>query len=315
MAVLGASQTREQRRSTPERNWRLRRKLPLYIMLVPAVTALFLFHYIPMVGVIMAFQNYKLLLGFLKSPFVGLANFQRIFAMPDFWRLVRSTVIIASGKIVAGQVASLVFALLLNEVRCRLFKSSVQTISYALHFLSWVLFGGILLDLLAGDGAVNRIITTLGFAPIQFLILPSVFPWTLIFSDVWKGFGMGAVIYLAALADVSPELYEAAAVDGASRLQRMRHVTLPGIASTVVVLACLNLGWVLNAGMEQVLVLYNPAVYRTGDVISTFVYRVGLQSAQFSLATTVGLFKSAVGLVLIFLSYYLAYKLANYRIF
>ena len=173
-------------------------------MLVPAATALFLFHYVPMLGAIMAFQDYKPLLGFFKSPFVGLANFQRVFAMSDFWRLVRNTVIIASGKIVAGQAVSLAFALLLNEARWRLFKRSVQTISYALHFLSWILFGGILLDILGSGGIVNGVVTALGLASIQFLTSPGVFRWTLILTSVWKGFGMGAVIYLAALA-ILPE--------------------------------------------------------------------------------------------------------------
>jgi putative aldouronate transport system permease protein len=295
--------------------WRIRRKVPLYLMLLPAFVTLFVFRYVPMAGLVMVFQNYKPLMGFWKSPFVGFANFERLFASPDFWQLVRNTLVISTGKIVFGLIVSLGFALLLHEVRQQFFKRTVQTITYALYFLSWILFGGILLDVLGADGVVNGLIKATGLPGIPFLTSPDVFPWTLVVTDVWKGFGMGAVIYLAALADVDPALYEAAAVDGAGRWHRLRHVTLPSITSTAIVLTCLNLGWVLYAGMEQVLVLYNPAVYSTGDIIETFVYRVGLQDAQFSLAATVGLFQSAIGLILISLSYYLAYRIANYRIF
>jgi len=246
---------------------------------------------------------------------VGFANFERLFAQPDFWLLIRNTLVIAVGKLALGQVASLVFALLLNEVTHGLFKRTVQTITYALYFLSWILFGGILLDTLGADGIVNQMVQALGLARVEFLTEPSIFPVTLITTDIWKSFGIGAVLYIAALADVDPALYDAAAVDGANRWHRLRYVTIPGILPTIIILACLNLGSVLSAGMDQVLVLYNPAVYRTGDIIDTFVYRMGLKNAQYSLAATVGLLQSAVAMVLITLSYYLANRFAKYRIF
>jgi putative aldouronate transport system permease protein len=295
--------------------WRSQRNIPLYLMLLPAFIAMILFSYLPMFGIIMAFQNYKPLLGFVKSPFVGLANFQRMFTMPDFGSIFRNTLIIACGKLFGEQFFALVFALCLNEVKKAYIKGPVQTITYALYFLSWILFGGILLDILGSSGAVNNILGLVGIKPVGFLINPKIFPATLISTDVWKNFGMGAVLYLAALADVDPALNEAAAVDGANRWERMWNVTLPGILPTVVVLACLNLGSIMDAGMDQVLVLYNAAVYSTGDVIGTWVYRVGLVSGQYSLGAAVGLFQSVISFFMIVLSYYLAWRIAKYRIF
>jgi putative aldouronate transport system permease protein len=284
-------------------------------MLLPALVCLILFSYVPMAGLVMAFQNYKPLLGFLKSPFVGLGNYHKLFALNDFPSLVRNTLVIAGGKMLLSQAASLTLALLLHEVRNAYFKRTVQTITYALYFLSWIVFGAILLDMLAANGLINNALRGLGIGTVSFLTDPQVFPLTLIGTSAWKGFGYGAVLYLAALSDVDPQLYEAAAIDGAGRLGRLRHVTLPGIAPTIAILAILNLGWLLDAGLEQVLVLYNPLVYSTGDVIGTWVYRVGLVSANYSLAAALGALQSAVGFVLISVSYYLAYRLTGYRIF
>lgn len=291
------------------------RRLPLYLMLLPAAAGLFLFNYLPMVGLVMVFQNYKPLIGFFRSSFVGFANFTRAFELPGFWTLVRNTLIIASGKIILGQVVSLIFALLLHEITRPLFKRSVQTITYALYFLSWIVFGGLMLEVLGAEGLFNQMLAAIGFGPIGFLTDSRIFPFTLIGTDIWKNFGMGAVLYLAALADVDVQLYEAAAMDGASRWDRLWNVTIPGIAPTVTILFCLNMGFLLDAGMQQILVLYNPVVYSTGDVLSTFVYRIGITSNQFSLAATVGMMQSVVGFLLIILSYYLARRLANYRIF
>ena len=291
------------------------RRLPLYMMLIPAGVGLFLFNYLPMAGLVMVFQNYKPLIGFFKSPFVGFGNFERAFALPGFWDLVRNTLVIASGKIILGQVVSLIFALLLHEVTRPLFKRSIQTITYALYFLSWIVFGGLMLEVLGANGLFNQMLALVNIGPVDFLTDSSIFSFTLIGTDIWKNFGMGAVLYLAALADVDVQLYEAAAMDGANRWDRLWHVTLPGIAPTITILFCLNLGFLLDAGMQQILVLYNPVVYSTGDVLSTFVYRIGLTSNQFSLAATVGMMQSAVGFILIILSYYLARRLANYRIF
>jgi putative aldouronate transport system permease protein len=303
--------TRQARR----RRERLRRLLPLYIMLLPAVIGLALFTYYPMYGLIIAFQRFDPLLGFSRSPFVGLENFRRIFSTPDTYAIIRNTLVIAAGKLALGLLASLAFALLLNEVRVAWFKRTIQSLSYVLHFLSWVILGGILLRILSLDGIVNQGIRAIGLPPIFFLGDTRVFPFTMIVTDVWKEFGFGAIIYLAAITSIDPTLYEAAAVDGANRWQRMRHITLPSIAPVVALVACLSLGSILNAGFEQILVLYNPVVFATGDIIDTYVYRAGLLNYEFSLATAFGLLKSVVGLILIALSYWLAERFANYRIF
>jgi len=223
------------------------------------------------------------------------------------------------GKIILGQITAVIFALMLNEVRPRLFKRLTQTATTLPHFLSWVIIGGIMIQVLGTSGLVNKGLSALGLETVRFLGKPSVFPWTLILSDVWKGFGFGAVIYLAALTGINPELFEAAAVDGADRFQRIRYITLPSILPTIILMACLSLGSILNAGFDQVLVLYNPSVMRTGDIIDTYVYRVGLIGEggmiNYGLASAVGLMKSVVGFFLIVASYWLAGKFANYRIF
>lgn len=302
-------------RRQPAVRWRLRQNGMLYALLVPAVVTTVIFMYIPMYGIIIAFQDYQPIYGFHGSRFVGLDWFRLIFQSPDFKQILWNTIIIATMKIIMGQIVPLTFALLLNEVRQMLFKRTVQTLVYFPHFLSWVIAAGIFMEILSTEGIVNRILHTLGGERIFFLGSNDWFRFTLVATDVWKGFGWGAILYLAALTGINPELYESAALDGAGRWKQTLHVTIPGIMPTIVLLATLSLGGVLDAGFEQVLMLMNPAVYQTGDIIDTFVYRAGLQEAQFSLATAVGLFKSAIGFLLIIFSYRLAYKFANYRIF
>ncbi len=287
----------------------------LYLMLAPAAILLALFYFYPLWGVAIAFVDYNPFAGLAGSPFVGLANFEQVLAGRDFWEILRNTVLIATGKIVIGQAAAVAFALVLHELRSRLFTRTVQTVTTFPHYLSWVIIGGIAVEVLSSTGVVNRTIGLIGARPIGFLGDPAIFPVTMIVLDTWKEFGFGAVIYLAALTNISPELYEAAAVDGAGRWARLWHITLPGIMSMIALMSCLSLGNVLNAGFEQILVLYNPVVYSTGDILDTYVYRIGILQTSFSIATAVGLFKSAVGFVLILLSYWLADRLANYRIF
>ncbi len=291
----------------------------LYLMLVPALVLLVLFRFYPMWGILIAFKDYKFAAGILGSPWVGLGNFSTFFASRNAFNIIRNTVVISTGKIILGTLAAIVFALLLNEVRSRHFKRVTQTATTLPYFLSWVIVGGIMIQVLGTSGVVNRGLTALGLDTVRFLGNPGVFPWTLILSDVWKGFGFGAVIYLAALTGINPELYEAAAVDGAGRLARIRHISLPGILPTIILMSCLSLGSILNAGFDQVLVLYNPTVMKTGDIIDTYVFRVGLVGQggllNFGLASAVGLMKSIVGFFLIVTSYWLAGKLANYRIF
>lgn len=295
--------------------WKLRRSLPLYLLMLPAIVVMIVFSYWPMYGVLIAFKNYKPLMGMDLSPWVGLLNFQRLVSQPVIWSIFRNTLYIAVGKIIVGQLASLILAVMLHEVISIRYKRVIQNLTYVLNFFSWVIFGGIVVDILGLDGGVNQILAAIGIQRIGFVSDPSIFPSMLIFTDVLKTFGFGAIIYLAALTGVDPTLYESAVTDGANRWQRLWYVTLPSIAPTVVLMACLNLGNVLNAGMDQVLVLQNPQVLSSGEIIDTFVYKMGLINFQYSFATAVGLLKSVIGLVMISLSYFLADRLANYRIF
>jgi putative aldouronate transport system permease protein len=293
----------------------LKRHWILYLMLVPAAVMLLLFHFLPLWGISIAFVDYNLFKGLSGSEFVGLKHFEAVFSRPQTWEVLRNTVFIAVGKIVLGLVAAVGFALLVHEVKFKPYQRIVQTITTFPHFLSWVIAGAVLVNILSSDGLLNSALDGLGLGTVGFLRDKTTFPWTLILSDVWKGFGFGAVIYLAALTQIDPHLYEAAAVDGAGRLARLRHITIPGITPIIILMACLSLGSVLNAGFDQILVLYNPVVYATGDIIDTYVYRVGLLELSYEIATVVGLFKSGVGFVLILTSYWLADRFANYRIF
>ena len=300
-------------RRTPAR--RDREAVHYFLMLLPGLGLLLAFHFVPMLGSVMAFQKFIPARGIFRSQWVGWANFAYMFQIRDARQVFGNTVFIASAKLVALLFASIIFALLLNELRLRLLKSAIQTVVYLPHFLSWVILAVLIRSVFSLDGPINQILGWFGVDSIYFLGSNRWFPVLLIGSDTWKEFGFNAIIFLAALTAVSPELYEAAAMDGAGRWRRMRHITLPGIAPTAVLVACLWLGNVLNAGFDQIFNLYNPLVYRSSDIIDTYVYRMGLLQAQYSLATAVGLLKSVVSLILIIISYTLARKFANYRIF
>ena len=292
----------------------MKRAWPLYVMIVPGIVFVLLFRYYPMYGVVIAFQDFSPAKGFLNSPWVGWENFEFFFSLPDFGRIFSNTLIISISKIVLDQVGAIILALLLNEARHLFFRRSIQTIIYLPHFLSWIVLGGILLDILSARGVLNQGLGLIGIEPQLFLGSNDWFRGTVIASGFWKSVGFSTIVYLAALTAISPTLHEAAAIDGAGRFRRIWHITLPGIRPTIVLLAALSLGDVLQAGFEQILTLYNPAVYRTGDIIDTYVYRTGLISAQYSLAGAVGLFKSFIGFFLIVLSYWLADRYAGYRI-
>lgn len=292
----------------------LKRAWPLYAMLIPGIIFVLLFRYYPMYGVVIAFQDFSPAKGFAASPWVGWDNFEFLFSLPEFWRILRNTLIIAVAKIVADQFGAIILSLLLNEARRIFFRRAIQTLIYLPHFLSWIVLGGILLDILAPHGILNQAIGNFGVQPQLFLGSNSWFRGTVITSGFWKNVGFSTIVYLAALTAINPVLHEAAAIDGAGRFRRIWHITLPGIRPTIVLLAALSLGDVLQAGFEQILTLYSPAVYRTGDIIDTNVYRVGIVSAQYSLAGAVGLFKSFIGFFLIVLSYWLADRYAGYRI-
>lgn len=302
----------------PLRNSRIRKRmngLAYHAMLLPGMIMLFIFSIVPMFGAVMAFQRFIPAKGISRSPWVGLDNFTYMFQLPDSTQIFINTVVIAVGKIVLGLIVPIIFALLLHEVRLKVFKSTVQTIVYLPHFMSWVVLGTMLTMIFSYDGMVNNLLEWLGMERIMFLASNTWFRPLLIFTDTWKEFGYGTIIYLAALTAINPALYESAALDGANRWKQMLHITLPGIFPTIVLLGTLSLGNVLNAGFDQVFNMYNPLVYETGDIIDTFVYRMGLINMQYSFATAIGLMKSVISFVLIIISYKLASKYAGYRIF
>ena len=297
--------------------YRTRRQLPLDAMVLLPLLVLIVFSYVPMAGIVIAFQKFIPAKGlFGDQKWIGLDNFIYIANLPHAARAFRNSLIIASLKIVFGLIVPIVAALLLNEIRIKGLRRTIQTVIYLPHFLSWVILAGVLIDILSPSrGFVNRTLTAVGFEPIFFLADPEWFRIMIVVSHVWKEFGFGTIIYLAAITTIDPGFYEAAVMDGARRLRQMWHITIPDMAMVIILIAALSLGSVLNAGFEQILNLYNPLVYETGDIIDTLVYRTGIIEAQYGPATAVGLFQSAVALILISTSYYLAYRFANYRIF
>lgn len=284
-------------------------------MLFPGMIFLILFHLIPMVGIIMAFQNFQPAKGIFGSEWIGLENFRRIFLLPDSRQIIGNTVIIAVSKLVLGTIAAVVFAMLLNECRNIVLKRIVQTSVYLPHFLSWVILAVMFSNLFSYTGVVNQVAGLFGAEPTMFLVSNKWFRPIMILGDVWKEFGYNSIVYVAAMTGIDPTLYEAGSIDGATRMQTILHITLPGILPTIVLMATLNMGQVLNAGFDQILNLYSPLVYETGDIIDTYVYRVGLLGLQYSFGTAVGLFKSVISFALLVISYRLADKFAGYRIF
>jgi len=268
-----------------------------------------------MYGLVMAFQDFTPARGFGGSPWIGLENFRWIFSQPAFVRTIYNTLFISLFKIALGTAASVLFAILLNEIGNVFLKRLFQTIVYIPHFISWIIMAGIMHTLLASGGIVNNTIVAMGGNSVPFLASPVVFPWTMIWSDVWKGFGFGTVVYLAAITSIDPELYESAVIDGAGRLKQILFITLPMLGPIIVLMVTLALGSVLNAGFDQIYNLYSPAVFSTGDIIDTYIFRLGLQNGRFAIGAAVGLFRSVVSLVMMTVSLYTAYKIANYKIF
>ncbi|MDR2176527.1 MAG: ABC transporter permease subunit [Treponema sp.] len=285
------------------------------LMFLPGFLWLLLFSIVPMYGIVMAFQDFNPSRGFFRSRWIGFDNFEYLFMLGDSKQVIINTLIIAAGKMVLNLLVPLIFALLLNEIRITAYKKFIQTIVYLPHFISWVILASVVLNIFGYRGVINSITGFFGAEPKVWMTDASIFRHLVIGTEVWKEFGYNAVIFLAALTGISPNLYEAAAIDGAGRLRSTWHVTLPGISSTIVVLGVLGLGNVLNAGFDQIYNLYNPMVYSTGDIIDTWVYRMGLINLQFSLATAAGLLKSIVSFVLIVSSWIMAYKFADYRVF
>jgi len=271
-------------------------------MLFPVVVYFIIFKYVPMAGLTMAFKDFQIAKGIWASPWVGFKYFEKAFNSRTFMRAFGNTLSISFLKILIGFPMPIILALMLNEVRSQRYKKIIQTVSYLPHFLSWVVVAGFLTQLLSpNNGAINYALTNFfGLEkPIFFLGDNAYFRGTLIVSDIWKDVGWGSVLYIATIAGISPELYEAAVVDGANRWQRLWNITIPSLMPTITIMLILRVGSVLDAGFDQVFNLYNSAVYKTGDIIDTFVYRYGLGDMQYSFSTAVGLFKNVIGFVLV----------------
>ena len=295
----------------------LRRQIPFHIMLLPGVIFTFIFSYIPMVGMKMAFEKFIPARGlFGDQEWIGLENFEYLFAMPGAMQALRNTVVIAFWKIVLGLVVPIVVAIMLNEVRSSKFRRTIQTVIYMPYFLSWIVFSGVLIDILSpSTGVVNQMLNAVGIKSIFFLGSNDYFQPTVIWTDVLKNFGFNSIVYLAAITGIDLSLYEAATMDGANRFQKIRYITLPGIRMIVILMTVLALGNVLNAGFDQIQNLMSPQVYETGDIVDTFIYRIGLIDAQYGPATAMGLLKSAVSFVFMSTAYFIADKFFDYQIF
>lgn len=294
-----------------KRNW------ILHLMLFFPLVILFIYAYFPLFGLSIAFQRFIPSKGiFGKQTWVGWKNFQFLFKMPEFKDALRNTFTIAFFKLTFTMLTSIFFAILINEVRNRYVKRVVQTIVYLPHFISWVILATVFIDIFSpSEGIVNQMIEFFGGESIFFLGSNKWFQPTMIITDIWKEFGFGTIVYLAAITSIDPGLYEAAIVDGANKFQQIWHITIPGMLGIITLMALLNIGGILNGNFDQIYNMYSPQVYRTGDILDTLVYRVGLVDYNFSLATAVGLFRSTISLVLISLAYYSAYKITDYRIF
>ncbi|MCP1308843.1 ABC transporter permease [Paenibacillus tyrfis] len=279
----------------------------LYLLLLPGMLFIIVFKYIPMYGLVIAFQEYNILQGVGGSDWVGLYQFEKLFTMLDFTNVFKNTLIISTLKLIWGFPAPIVLALLLNEVKQLVFQRFVQTVVYLPHFISWVIFSGIIIIFLNPvDGLVNQVMGWFGGEPIDFLIEKSYFRSILVATDIYKEVGWGTIIYLAAISGINPQLYEAAIVDGAGRFRQMWNITLPSIRHVIVILFILSLGNILDAGFLQTLLLYNPLVMDVADIIDTYVYRKGIVDASYSLGAAAGVFKSVIALILVAASNQLA---------
>ncbi|MCL2426942.1 MAG: ABC transporter permease subunit [Oscillospiraceae bacterium] len=293
----------------------LKRELPFHFMILPALALVIIYSYLPMAGIVMAFQDFRPILSFENSPFVGFENFRFIFQLPGFHRAFRNTLIIATLRIVTGIGFPLLLALLINEVRKKWFARTIQTAVFLPFFLSWAVLGGIVREMFSLTGPINQIIEGFGGESIMFLALDNWFRFILVSTHVWQSMGINLIIFLAAITNIDLSQYEAAEMDGCNKLKQVWHITLPGMLPIIILVSTLAIGQLLNAGFEQVLILYSPVVYEGGDILDTLVYRMGLIQRQFSPAAAIGLFRSVISLVLVGIAYWCAYKFSDYRIF
>ena len=283
----------------------------LYLMVLPVVIFYILFAYLPMYGITIAFQDFNPALGYFKSPWVGWENFKSFFGSVYFWRVLRNTLHISLASIIFGFPAPILLALLINEVNSKAFMKSVQTITYLPHFVSLVVVCGIIRDFTSTGGVVTQMIAKVTGDNTSMLMKPQAFVPLYVVSEIWQGIGWGSIIYIAALSGIDTQLYEAASLDGCGRLRQVIHVSIPGILPTIVIMLILRMGSVLNVGYEKIILLYNPSIYETADVISSFTYRKGLQEFEWSYGSAVGLFNSIVNVFFLLGTNYMSSKLTQ----
>lgn len=283
----------------------------IYIMLLPVIAYYIVFHYVPLYGAQIAFKDFSPAKGIWESPWAGFKHFEEFFNSYYFGRLLRNTLLISLYDLIFGFPAPIILALLLNEIKNDIFKRTVQTVTYLPHFISLVVVCGMIIDFLARDGLINNILNYFGIESIPFMIKPEWFRTIYVASGIWQGVGWGSIIYLAALSNIDPQLYEAATIDGAGRFKQALHVTLPGILPTIIIMLILRLGQMLNVGSEKILLLYNPSTRETADVISTFVYRKGILEASYSYSTAVGLFNSVINFALLMTANFISRKVTE----
>ena len=294
---------------------RMKRQFSFHAMMIPGIVLAAIFSIAPLVGILMAFEDYDITKGLFGSQWVDVYNFKLLFGRDDFWATTRNTVVIALWKIVLNSVLSILLALLINEVQHKTLKKAIQTIIFLPYFLSWVLLGNIMVEMFSTTGSVNLLLENFGVAPRSWITSNDYFRLIIIVTDVWKTVGYQVVVFLAAITGIDPSLYEAGKIDGANYFQLCLYITIPGIMSTIVLMCILNIGNIMNAGFEQILVMYNPSVYSTGDILDTMSYRLGLTNLNFSMGTAIGLFKSVISCAFFAASYFIAYKVKGYRIF
>ncbi|WP_284644825.1 ABC transporter permease [Paenibacillus silviterrae] len=287
----------------------IRKNKMLYLMLLPVLLYYIVFHYGPMYGAMIAFKDFSPRLGILGSEWVGFEHFKTFFTGAYFWRTIKNTILISLYELIFGFPAPILLALLLNELKNSLFKRTVQTVTYMPHFISLVVICGIVKDFTSSEGIINDLVAWIGGERATFLLDPDLFRPIYVSSGIWQHIGWGTIIYLAALTGIDPEQYEAARMDGAGRWKQLLHVTIPGIMPTIVILLILEMGRMMNVGFEKIILLYNPSTYETADVVSSYVYRVGLQDFNYSFSSAVGLFNSAVNFTLLVFSNWLSRRL------
>ncbi len=278
----------------------MRTNYNLYLMILPATALFLIFHYLPMYGITIAFKRYDIVLGVEGSPWIGLMNFRNFFRDPYFLRILRNTVVLGGYSIIFGFWPPIMLALLLQELPMRRLVRVYQSISYLPHFIAMVIIVGIMMELLRPTGIINQMIEAVSGQTVSFFTVPKYFRSMYILSGIWQGVGYGSIIYMSTLSGIDPQLYEAAFIDGANRFQRVWHVTMPGLLPVMAILLVLNAGSIINVGFEKAFLMQNPAIYETADVISTYVYRRGIQNTDFSYATAVGLFNSVISFIIVF---------------